>query len=177
MQAMGRDRSKEEGWEGELRDWDLEKSWVFFFSEEEMAGRKSWRSMGDREKKAEREREELSGLWTVGSIVLLEICGGRVLKFERPFSGNGQDLEIFLFFWMVHWEVSFPKNFVQISDLLSEISNKNKPLSILFYKNFNIIFMRNKKKCQNVNFFSFLIIFFKWIINGTFVNISLKIRL
>ena len=76
----------------------------FFFTEEEMAGRKSWRSMGDREKKAEREREreELSGLWTVGSIVLLEICGGRVLKFERPFSGNGQDLEIFLFFWMVH---------------------------------------------------------------------------
>ena len=78
------------------------KRWVFLFSEEEMAGRKSWRSMGDREKKAEREREELSGLWTVGSIVLLEICGGRVLKFERPFSGNGQDLEIFLFFWMVH---------------------------------------------------------------------------
>lgn len=47
-----------------MRDWDLEKGGFFFFTEEEMAGRKSWRSMGGRAKKAERERER-GARWTV----------------------------------------------------------------------------------------------------------------
>ena len=104
MQAMGRDRSKEEGREGELRDWDLEKDGFFYFRRKKWRGGRVGEVWGTQKKsrERERERERCSGLWTVGSIVLLEICGVRVLKFERPFSGNGQDLEILLSCWMVH---------------------------------------------------------------------------
>lgn len=76
----------------------------FFFYGGRNGGEEELAKYGGSAKKAERERdrEELGGLWTVGSIVLLEICGGRVLKFERPFNCNGQDFEIFMFCWMVH---------------------------------------------------------------------------
>lgn len=86
-----------------MRDWDLEKDGFFFLRRKKWRGGRVGEVWGvEQKKQRERESEELGGLWTVGSIVLLEICGGRVLKFERPFNCNGQDFEIFMFCWMVH---------------------------------------------------------------------------
>ena len=64
MQAMGRDRSKEEGREGELRDWDLEKSWVFFFRRKKWRGGRVGEVWGTQKKSRERERER-EVQWTV----------------------------------------------------------------------------------------------------------------
>ena len=62
MQAMGRDRSKEEGREGELRDWDLEKDGFFYFRRKKWRGGRVGEVWGTQKKSREREREVQ---WTV----------------------------------------------------------------------------------------------------------------
>jgi hypothetical protein len=67
---------------GKFRDHEIRtvrvKDW--FFAEQEMAGRKSWRSKGERVR--ERCGLDTQGVrvWTVGSLVYFEMCGGRKLK-------------------------------------------------------------------------------------------------